>query len=228
MKSEKGNVLLIVLLAIALYGLLTFALSKSDDASSFGTDVEELKAGLGQIYNYTATMKQAVQKMKTINNCGNDGIDFFLDTVTHANYQHASENPRCKLFVPKGGGMSFKILGGSALATEDSETYRFTGQQEIPDVGTNGNSELIVLVNVTQEACIQMNKKLGIVSSGSTPPDWSTVRHTQTDYFNGGNSVDGGYITGESFNTDFTGKEAGCLHDDTEDEYFYYQVLIAR
>lgn len=225
MRSERGNILLIILIAILLYGMLTFAISNSDDSSTFSTDTEEFKAALGELYNYSNAMQQAVQKLKTINSCGDDDIDFFMSGITSANYQHAANNIRCKVFHPKGGAMNYNNVSDAISPLME---YHFTGMQTIEGIGTS-DAELIMLAFVTQDACIQINRHFDITNPSSIPPADSDIATASTQRFNGGNTASGGYDDAETQLLDVAqllGQRTGCVYDSSD--YIFYHVLIPR
>ncbi len=230
MRDENGNVLLFILIAIVLYGALTFALSNSDGASDFNTDTEQFKAELGELYNYASTMQSVVQKLKTINGCDDNDIDFYVSGVTHANYQHADSNFRCNVFHPKGGGMSYASRPDMIIdAGVTADYYRFIGTQSIDDVGTT-KSELIFSALVTEQACEQINTHMDITNPSGNPPA-SSARLDEDDFFNGGNvATTGEYNDNVNVITvsQLAGEKSGCVHDSTDGNYAFYHVLIAR
>ena len=66
MKVEKGNALFLILIAVALFAALSYAVTSSGRGGS-GIDKEQASILAAQITQYGASVAVAVQRIKTIN-----------------------------------------------------------------------------------------------------------------------------------------------------------------
>lgn len=154
-------------------------------------------------------MRQAAQNMRISNGCDDTQISF--TRASGDAYEHASEEARCQIFHASGGDINYQAPN-SLVSTAD---WIFIGTNIVDGVGTAAPDLIALLPNIPLSVCNAINVRTGITAVGSD--------------------------AGISF-TPFTGSYAstqtldaadshthGCLnHVDSGDNYFFYQVLIAR
>lgn len=101
--KQSGNVLFLILIAVALFAALSYAVTKSTSGS--GTNVSKEKASLsaGVNDNCTASVEMAIMRVKQINGCDTAQISYELPGGGNAN-PSAPSSKKCHLFHPSGGG----------------------------------------------------------------------------------------------------------------------------
>jgi len=219
-RAERGSALFLILIAVALFAALGYAVSNMmQGGSSTNIGDEQSRLYATEILDYARTMRQTIQAMR-IDGCRDTEISFenpFFVLYVNAN---APLDQSCHMFEPKGAGLSHQFVNEVSLfsATTFSSNYVEMG---ITDVGSNDNSELLYRTALLKnKVCTAINDIIGIENPGGFPP---------IDTFNGFYTFfDGDYTPlntdiSRSFDTPQTnGKMAGCVSG------FFYQVLIAR
>lgn len=223
--SQNGNVLFIILIAIALFGALSFAVNSMMRGES-SERISEQKAALmaGEIIDYARQIKQAVQNIRISNACDVAEISF---TVTGADgYEHSPvAADKCKIFNLDGGGMSF-------ITGPGNEVWFFKAQIEIYKIGTSCAAsscvELLAGILVNDLAiCKAINRRLGLpesIAGTSFPTTFSATVPKFTGSFATYNSTLGNAIAPE-----IAGKPAACIDTSgAPGASVFYQTLIAR
>ena len=67
--SEKGNVLFLILIAVVLFGALSYAVTNSMRTGSSTTEKEQAKLDQAEIDSYTAALNQGKMRLELINGC---------------------------------------------------------------------------------------------------------------------------------------------------------------
>lgn len=218
---EAGNVLFFILIAVALFGALSFVVS---NMLRGGNNVEQIgaqRAGVlaDEILNYSRIMRQTVQGLKISNGCENEDISFENNVV--AGYEHTpTARDECKVFGPDGGGLTWGI---PAPDVSSFGQYSFTAGVRITGVGINNAPELLMtLTNTNRLICEEINERVGL----ALPALDEANGHT--DQFTGIYSTSSriGNASGAPM---YEGQPTGCfLHATSPDVYVFYHVLIAR
>jgi hypothetical protein len=98
--SEKGNVLFLILIAVALFGALTYAVTNSMRTGSSTTEKEQAKLDQAVMDNYMASINTGKMRLEM---AGCSSIDY-----TAPADQAATGSKSCHLFHPDGGGVAFR------------------------------------------------------------------------------------------------------------------------
>ncbi len=165
--SSNGNVLFIILIAVALFAALSFAVtSSSRNTGSSSTSNEKASLGSGEIFDLFATMDIAVQRLKA-SGCSTTQLNVgFLGAYPSMGRNFGNSNApadgRCD--ISKITATSLKI-SPNALDTKFAGrpsygtiiTHRNFGVDGVPN---NGNSGYLIVPYVSNAACIDINKKL--------------------------------------------------------------------
>lgn len=241
--KENGSVLFMILIAVALFGALGFAVSNMmrGGPTDIGKETGALRAD--EIIEYGRKMREAVQAIRISNDCSDTDISFENNTVAGYNFATRDE---CKIFNPDGGGMTYIKpetiwLDSTFSANAAYGQLFFTGRtcvDTLPDGdyttcysdGLDNEELIFVQPFIQQSLCLSINDKLGITNpSGDAPLDvgcsWSgAVKFTGS--FSEGLAI--GNASGE-----LDGKLSGCYRHDAgcapmPGSYHYYQVLIVR
>jgi hypothetical protein len=216
-KSEAGNVFLIIILAVALFGTLAFVVSRGM-RSETATGISRRQAELAAVdtLDYAQRMERAIAKIRSRGTSEND-IDFTNAKVT--GYAHTPVQPgKNQVFNKAGGGVSWK---DPHPKSNDGSPWLFTGGTCIVDVGTGGagcgsngqnDEELVaVLPNMNLIVCEEINRRLNV---GAMPSGGGFSNTKFTGTYGDGNSPP------------TTDLNSACFT--TGGNYYFYYVLLAR
>ncbi len=228
-QPQAGNVLFLILIAVALFAALSYAVTQSSRSGGDGVTKDKIKLEASSLIQYATMLENAISRLQVINRCTDLQIDFFMTGVTNAGFQHATEKTQCKVFHADGGAVPFQTVPEGVAATSAVDVWRFTGQQYHRHVGS-GEPELTAMAVVTREACLAINDKLGIVNPSGEPPGDPHFAYSAGGYFNGGNSgASGGYAAVSYIDVaQLDAKRSGCGYDTNNFVYVFFHVLIAR
>ena len=233
--SENGNALWFILIAVVLLGLLTMILSRSGTTVDQTGDYEQQRIKSGQIMRYAKSIETAIQEMQLRNISENDISFQNSDTVTdytndNCNDVNDRSYPGCLIFNVEGAGLTYRNFPEA----NDGSDWIFTaannvGTEDNP-IGTTaeitGNDIVMLLPNVNQSLCIQINRDLDIGEAGALPIDTGGI---DTDEFTGSFASGGPTILdGDPTPFELNGHNAGCFTDNDSGITYFYYVVLAR
>jgi type II secretory pathway pseudopilin PulG len=113
MKNTSGNVIFIVLIAIALFGALAMTLTKSlSGVSESRITKQQAKAASAAIIKYGSDLQQALSRMQLVNNCSDEEISFERSPFDGSDTDYVNANApgdfSCHLFHPNGGAAPYQ------------------------------------------------------------------------------------------------------------------------
>lgn len=170
MRVEKGNVLFIILIAVALFGALSYAVTQGMRGG--GSDISKDQAGLyaDEILDYAKSVEIAVQRMMARGVSEND-LCFDIDQYPggNASFEHAScADTKNRVYHPNGGGIYYKSINVKALDSANSanSTYALpyiqSGYQMV-GIGNESLPELLLQINfITKDVCMAINRSVGV------------------------------------------------------------------
>ncbi len=172
-ERQSGHALFLILIAVALFAALSYAVTNSGRGSG-NINKEETEIQVAQIFEYVGAIQHSVQRMQLINQCSDTELSFHYDsdeggvmeTDGSDDFYNPTASTDCYVFHPNGGGMTPQKPG-------QANNLVFTGDARISGVGCSGASAncsdlLIVLNNVSGEICRAVNTKLR--GSGNASP----------------------------------------------------------
>lgn len=225
---QRGSVLVLILVAVALFGALSFTVANMMRSGS-GERISEQKAGLlaDEILAYGRQLRQGVQGLKISNGCDEAQISF--EGTGLSGYGHTpAATTRCTLFHESGADLAyFKPSAEFGNVTD----WIFTGQLNVQGVGTDcasGDSctELLaVLSGINLQVCKAINKKLGVTTPDDAPPVQDGV--VGFSKFTGILTY-AATVADQAGNGALEGQPAGCSKASDSDTYFFYQSLMNR
>lgn len=160
--SERGNALFIVLIAIALFGALTIAISNSGSGQA-DIDDEKLALMATEMAQVAAEISDATNRLIAVNGCTAEQISYAYDDNNDGNINgsdkyynnSAPADNSCNVFHELGGGLTFPTAPEGASTTGDN--YHISGASKIQQTGTNETELVIYLKNVDPALCDQIN-----------------------------------------------------------------------
>lgn len=102
-KTKRSNVLFLILIAVALFAALSYAVTRMQRTPGSTIEYEKAKLSQAQIDVYTAQLNQGKTRLELINNC--KAIDY-----TPPADQIAGDKS-CHMFHPDGAGVAYRDMG---------------------------------------------------------------------------------------------------------------------
>ncbi|MEM6811330.1 MAG: hypothetical protein AAF549_02575 [Pseudomonadota bacterium] len=235
--SENGNVIIIILIAVALVAALTFAVSQGTRSGSENLSGQQADLAALEILDYASTIRNNVRQLK-ISGCDDTEISFETGALEGYDNPDSPDDFSCHVFHPNGGGMVYLKPNLKALdiVYEDEEDlffgeWSFFGRHCISEVGNcPDNSHLIAsLSQVQNNVCEKINERNNIESIGLPKENWNVSRSALSAFI--GNYVDIPEPDKEIEEESLNGKLFGCFQDNEgpgEGQNIFYQVLIVR
>lgn len=164
LNRQNGNVLFLILIAVALFAALSYAITSSSRNSGGDTKSENVQLLASQMLQYTSSLRVAAQRMVM------SGISPELLEVHGTNtWDPCSSGTKYCLFGPKGGG----AIAGSLKADDDlyiyGNVYNYNGvndNQSILGAGTSAPDIYVILSfkfnEKGRQLCEAINKAVGI------------------------------------------------------------------
>lgn len=240
-QNESGNVLFLILIAVALFAALSYAVTQSTRSGSGTTERETVLLNSASLTQYPTTLRTAVVRMIL---AGFDIGDVGFDDPASGTFNDGSA--RNRVFHPQGGGAVYQTSPQEVMATANTANiWYYNGNFEIPQIGQSGeggNDLIAFLPGVSVSVCRRLNEELG-VTVGAGAPDVTgvpTVDVTTNSF------ISDTHILGEAFpedaadaggtldnaDDDLSGQPAGCFRDPNynggQPAFIFYSVLLER
>ncbi len=225
---DGGNVLFLILIAVALFAALSYAVTQSS-RSGGNADREKLKTAASEIIQYGTAMEQAITRMRVINKTTPDQLSFENEawksgngTVLYAaGYNVNSRGTIDQLFHPDGGGLTPLTFDRKPFMAprQGALTLPAIGHMQpqfvyFEQIGTETATEIALrLMWLDENLCMAINDILKIENPNGKPPH--------------ANGTDG-IMTNET--PALRGRYNFCAewHQDDDYHHFYWHVLWAR
>jgi len=228
---ESGSALIYILIAIALFAALSYAVAQMMRGGDGTTNEELRRLQATEILQFGRSLRTAVQGMEI------DGIadtEISFETAAVAGYANGGcGGNECKIFSPAGGGMNYSApvaadwLDQSQVAGANFGQWVFSGDNAVANVGTAAPDLLVMLPWVTRSLCTEINDLLSVTNPGGIPPQDNGNADVSTKFtgtYTASQSIGGG-------DPEIEGQRAGCFEGagaPAAGTYHFFQVLIAR
>jgi len=241
LKSSTGNILFIILIAVALFAALFYAVSQSMRSGTGNTVKETATINSSVLSQYTASTRASVQRMVTENN------DILALQFNQPNNFGSLTSPSVGIFHPNGGGIIYQagqsnLMDGAASNPSGQWVYSFNF--EVDNIGTSlssnlgGNDLIAFLIGIKRDVCLQANNRLGVITvpiptinSNVYGSDMLTSLNTyyvDDNYvFPSTENIIGAGVSGYT-DTALSGKAEGCYFESVSGNYVYYAVIAER
>lgn len=210
-RNEQGNALFLILIAVALFAALSYAVTQSGRGGG-GVDREQALISASQITQYGAGLRTTVTRM-VITGSGATELEFDSDGTDSAN----------EVFHADGGGAVDQAPPTSA-GTATSYSYMTTdgtNGHHIIGIGTDttgsGQDVIVGVGGLSEAVCRAINTGLGLDAE-------PTVEGTAVDMDTPLGTAAGD--TAHTFNSN-SGEAFACV-DNTGNDYTYYHALVER
>ncbi len=231
--KDEGNVLFLILIAVALFAALSYAVTSSTRSGGNANSETNLISS-AQITQFPASVGMAVVRM-TMTGTGEEEVRF----NTPPDYATLDFNS-LGVFHPAGGSATAVKAPGDIMVSGNATDWVFNADLEIPEIGTagvGGNDIIAFLIGVRQGVCSKLNEEYGLGTAIPATVDLSALYALTmvdvggTDYtFPTGNAAVANDIDDVAVGTNvFDGQPFGCFENvAASGVYVYYHVVVER
>jgi len=231
LSGEEGNVLFLILIAVALFAALSYAVTQSSRTGG-GDTGENALIYSAQVTQYPASVRTSIIRMLVSGNVNASELYFTKPEEFAAGC--AANVDRC-VFHPSGGSATFSPAPPEVVTGTTPQRWNFNSQNEINLVGTSVGGDaasatsadiIAFLPNVTEPVCRRINEQLGI---GDTIPGETGIvfdEPSDMDHNTAGIAAAGAGPTIGDDVAAFDGQPYGCFSQGGVN--VYYHVLIEQ
>jgi hypothetical protein len=231
-KFQRGNVLFLILIAVALFAALSYAVTQSS-RSGGDASKETNVVNTASLTQYPNSVRTAVLRMIIA------GIDPEDLQFNHPDQFDTGVNgafiPSRGVFYPDAGGATYQQIPENLTSGGMPIDWTFTLDYEIPILGISapgptGNEVIAFADGITQSVCDRVNKELHGYA-GATP-----VRNAALSF--SGNRIAtttlpgapaGGVLAVDTPTIDWLdGKAFGCFQNGTGGNFVFYYAMAER
>jgi hypothetical protein len=236
-RSDSGNVLFLILIAVALFAALSYAVTQSTRSGGGDASSETNLVNSSQITQYPASIKTAITRMIISNSITPEEMEF----NPPADFSTLTQDS-VGVFHPLGGGAVY-ALAPDSVVTASPQAWVFNSENQVDEIGTTGSpldhdsaDTIAFLPNVKRAICEKIHTQLGLSTdfSAAGPLDESSGGINITAYQDDalGSATDhiftaAGTGTIGANATALVGQPQGCFIS-AANVYTYYAVLIER
>ena len=213
--QERGNAMVYVLIAIALFGFLTVAMSRQNNQAD-GQDLsdEQVDLYVNELINYVAAAQQAADMMLMSGSEVDDLIfltpsDGGFDTAPHFN----------KLFHPSGGGLVHETTFNQGMFVAAGSGWYINDDVNVEWTPSTAKDVTLSALRIPREVCENINLK---ITGSTTIPILTT---TLTAIFSAASYTND--LTTATC-SDCEGFSSLCVAESTNSFYGYYNVIAAQ
>ncbi len=212
--NERGNAIFMILVAVALFAALGYAVTNSSRTSTTLLTDEEATAYANQMMAYGNEVKTVVRRLQ-LRGCDETEISFENNIVTGYINPNAPSSNKCHVFDIAGGGLTWQTF-------DDAEVI-FSGANVVSGVGndgTNGTELNFFVRNIPTNTCITINDNLGNSFTVNPPVEGGTW---------GKGQFVGDYVLTNSIRAVGVGLDSlksACFEDDVSENVFYTTLIV--
>lgn len=234
-QSEKGNVLFLILIAVALFAALSYVVTQSTRSGGGSTEREKNILSSAQMTQYPTALRTSIIRM-VLAGVAIENVKFDAPASSGPFTTISSSQ---LVFHPQGGGATYQQAPAELSATGNNQlSWTYNAQIQVPGIGidgTGGNDVIAFLPNVSDGVCRQVNEELGIntandvcgasvsipVVAGATASVDAQMNNAYT--FPPTAAVS---LAATTCTTIFNRQASGCFKDGTRN--VFYSVLLER
>ncbi len=236
---QSGNVLFLILIAVALFAALSYAITSSTRGGGNNISSEKAKSQASAILSFASTLQSAMTRMRISNGCGDNEYDFsnniyksVANAALNTSNSNAPSSGACDLFSPSGGGVIPYVIPPEYTSSDTSTGWKkghgAARVRQVKLMGTDAsagtvsaNDIMFTLSFLHKDVCLKINETLGITNPSGDAPE-SIESGTTSQYTNGS-------LSGNAMISFAAGDGTPQLCFKTSSgEYIFMQVLLAR
>jgi len=233
-QSEKGNVLFLILIAVALFAALSYVVTQSTRSGGGSTEREKNILSSAQMTQYPTALRTSLIRQVLA------GVA--IENVKFNSPGSFSPSVEVEVFHPQGGGATYQAAPAELMAGTGGTqgVWTYNAEVYVPGIGIDtvgGNDVIAFLPGVSDGVCRQVNEELGIDTNGCTmaeiAPSVPAINTEVDATMNTAYSFPSGpgtalTSTDVSCTTVFDRQASGCFFDIAGDRNVFYSVLLER
>lgn len=227
-EKSDGNVLFLILLAVALFAALAYAVSSSMKGGGDNSSTEQARLAASALETHVSAIQTAIQRLKIIANCSDTDISFRGSPYTATGFYYNSTSPadfRCHIFHPAGGNIAANVPDRNwieqAATGFHKNTYYFMDGYNFAGPGGSTLPDVIMVVQaIKKNICDEINKRAGF----SSPISQNLNASFPADGVFGG----AGTLSAAIYGTSPFGCVYGDLHGSGDFRYQAYYLIMLR
>lgn len=232
-RGERGNVLFLILIAVALFAALSYAVTSSSRSGGGDANEESSLVNSASLTQYPAGVRTAIVRMLVSKGVAADELAF--NKPPYDDLDASNEGLARAVFHPSGGGAVYSAASADVMADGQPGTWWFNGDFRLEQIGVDANNDIIAfLPNVKRSICEKINTELGIAAPlTATGSLLATIGVDMIDDDDDYTTAPDNYgATGGTLITDgatpngLAGIPYGCFLN--QSQYVYYHVLVER
>ena len=237
-RSEKGNVLFLILIAVALFAALSYVVTQSTRSGGGSTEREKNILSSAQMTQYPTALRTSILRM-VLAGVAIENVRFDAPASTGP---FTTTSVSQLVFHPQGGGATFQEAPAELSSTGNSSLgWTYNAEVEVPGIGVDGsggNDVIAFLPGVSDGVCRQVNEELGIDPTALAPAACGDNIPQVTGIDNDVDMMmDDGYVfpttsaqtlSAADCTTLFDRQASGCFRDVTGSRNVFYSVLLER
>ncbi|MBE2190832.1 MAG: hypothetical protein IAE63_01490 [Alphaproteobacteria bacterium] len=236
-RGDSGNVLFLILIAVALFAALSYAVTQSTRSGGGDASSETNLINSSQITQYPAALKTAMTRMIVSNSVSPYAMTFDDPSLFAANLTTSSLEQE-NVFHPNGGGSTYSLGPDTVIDTaiNASKAWVFNTENQIENIGqTNGagpddttSDTIAFLPGVKLAICQKIHSQLGLSTTIPTETNIDFATDQTTAVGTSSDRIYTGAGTGTIGDSNIlSGQPQGCFQQGAN-TYVYYHVLIER
>lgn len=236
-KSESGNVLFLILIAVALFAALSYVVTQSTRSGGGSTEREQNILSSAQMTQYPTALRTALIRMIL------SGVAVEALAFNAPGDLTGASSPAMYVFGPQGGGAVYQQAPADLMSNNLPGVWVYNGQFEVPGIGqagAGGNDVIAFLTGISAGICKQVNDELGISTTACASNTLNAGVPIVTNSITGiTTQMEDGYTFPADDRVDiqgtctdiFTRQASGCFYHATGPSgpaYIFYSVLLER
>lgn len=231
--SQSGNVFVIILISILLFGALSVFVADSSQDSGGKVDREHAKVAATIVLRQAGQIKTALENMRSINGCTEQQLSYEPPGGS-GNYtnSNAPTDFSCHFFYPEGGGLTFEKLRPprEALSSKarSNPYWGLSGTYGVNKIGTEAGDLIVATADLNEMTCRELNRLNGVAGIPQRTGNPSPGRFT------------GAFGAAPAVNLSNAAHRIACIevaqmggtafssNNPATASYVFYMVLIAR
>ena len=161
--TQNGNILFIILIAVALFAALSYAVSQSSRGGGGNASKEKMATDAAAFIQYTAGLQSHIQRMNVSDGVAVDKFNF--GALGRGWTQPCSED-KCKVFTDTGGKFytPSRPKNDYLIAPYQNSTQQFGNPAllRVKGIGSDLADLVYYYQGFTEAMCKQINKGLGL------------------------------------------------------------------
>lgn len=233
-KNQKGNVLFLILIAVALFAALSYAVTQSSRSGSDASK-ETNVINTASLTQYPNSVRTSVLRLII---SGVDPLDIYFNKPNEfedAGFTYFETRESRGVFHPQGGGAVYQQVPANLTANAQALDWKFNADFEIPLLGLsqdnsgNGNDLIAFAEGVTQSICGRVNKELHNEDEIPVIGTAITIDNNRTATTTAPTNPTTETILSTGATNWFSNKAFGCFENGTgSEDYIFFYVLAER